>query len=290
LAVYLFRRDRLISFAIFWFLGNLLIESTVVPLELIFEHRLYLPSAFLFLSVVAAGYRFGPGKLLVKRMVVIALVLACTFFTWERNKVWANAETFWLDVVTKSPGIRRGHQNLGNVFFLDGQIEKAEKIFLRALEVGRVRNKREKPGSLAAINHANIHAVLASIYWKTGRWQESFASAEQALRINPDNISARITKGICYEKYGQSENAVAMFVEANLLGEESVDLFNNWGMSCFSLGRVDEAITLFKRALAIDDKHAEGHYNLGIAYGSKGMREEARREMMLAMQLQQQQK
>ena len=51
LGLYLARRQRLISFCIFWFFGNLVIESSVIPLALIFEHRLYLPSMFVFLLI-----------------------------------------------------------------------------------------------------------------------------------------------------------------------------------------------------------------------------------------------
>ena len=43
LPVIYFRHNRLIAYAVFWFLGNLFIESSFIPLEIIFEHRLYLP-------------------------------------------------------------------------------------------------------------------------------------------------------------------------------------------------------------------------------------------------------
>ena len=39
LILFLFKKDRLTAFAIFWLLGNLVVESTFIPLELIFEHR-----------------------------------------------------------------------------------------------------------------------------------------------------------------------------------------------------------------------------------------------------------
>ncbi|MDH3359556.1 MAG: tetratricopeptide repeat protein, partial [Desulfobulbaceae bacterium] len=287
LAVFLFRRDRLASFAIFWFLGNLLIESTVIPLELIFEHRLYLPSTFLLLSVVAAGYRFWPGKLFFQRLLVVVLVVGCVFLTWQRNKAWASTTVLWKDVIAKSPALVRGYQNLALSYENAEQDKKAEQFYLQGLMVSQRRVKTLRRNTFAARSRADIYAGLASIYWKNGRWQEAFANSERALKIVPNNIDAMITKGICYEKYGQSENAIAMYVAANIQGEESVDLFSNWGVSCFSLGRIDEAITLFRRALAIDDEHAESHYNLGIAYGSKGMNKEARREMALAMKLQQ---
>ena len=43
LAVCLAPKQRLISFCILWFFIHLVIESSVIGLEIIFEHRLYLP-------------------------------------------------------------------------------------------------------------------------------------------------------------------------------------------------------------------------------------------------------
>ncbi|MBW2195766.1 MAG: hypothetical protein JRF37_09430, partial [Deltaproteobacteria bacterium] len=89
LAVILARRQRLISFSILWFFGNLAIESTIIPLEIIFEHRLYLPSMFFFAAITILGYRH-----IRKRAAVITLVCAttllCGLWTYKRNSLWKN--------------------------------------------------------------------------------------------------------------------------------------------------------------------------------------------------------
>ncbi len=38
------RKRPIVSFCILWYFGNLIIESSIFPLEMVFEHRLYLPS------------------------------------------------------------------------------------------------------------------------------------------------------------------------------------------------------------------------------------------------------
>jgi hypothetical protein len=38
------RKRPLLSFCILWYFGNLVIESSIFPLEMVFEHRLYLPA------------------------------------------------------------------------------------------------------------------------------------------------------------------------------------------------------------------------------------------------------
>jgi hypothetical protein len=39
------KKRPMISFWILWYFGNLVIESSIFPLELVYEHRLYLPVA-----------------------------------------------------------------------------------------------------------------------------------------------------------------------------------------------------------------------------------------------------
>jgi hypothetical protein len=38
------KKRPVLSFCILWYFGNLLIESSIFPLEMVYEHRLYLPS------------------------------------------------------------------------------------------------------------------------------------------------------------------------------------------------------------------------------------------------------
>jgi hypothetical protein len=38
------KKRPMISFCILWYFGNLVIESSIFPLEMVYEHRLYLPA------------------------------------------------------------------------------------------------------------------------------------------------------------------------------------------------------------------------------------------------------
>jgi len=42
------KKRPILSFCILWYFGNLLIESSIFPLEMVYEHRLYIPAAGLF--------------------------------------------------------------------------------------------------------------------------------------------------------------------------------------------------------------------------------------------------
>ncbi len=67
LAFGLAKRERLLSFCILWFLGNLFIESSVIGLEIIFEHRIYLPSMLAIFAVVLLGNLILPDHIALIR-------------------------------------------------------------------------------------------------------------------------------------------------------------------------------------------------------------------------------
>ena len=72
------RRRPMLSFAILFFFLNHAVESSVLPLELIFEHRNYLPSMFLFVPVAIGLQRvldFYRAKQSVLYPVLIAFIV-----------------------------------------------------------------------------------------------------------------------------------------------------------------------------------------------------------------------
>lgn len=85
------RRFPVASFAWLFFLGGHLLESTVVPLELYFEHRNYLPAAMLGWPLAHALLR--PGAYARYRVVFAALLLGTLLLlTHQRAQVWGDPQ------------------------------------------------------------------------------------------------------------------------------------------------------------------------------------------------------
>jgi protein O-mannosyl-transferase len=66
------RKRPVLSFCILWYFGNLVIESSIFPLEMVFEHRLYLPSIgpiILFALLVVQGIEKGKERWTKNRTV-----------------------------------------------------------------------------------------------------------------------------------------------------------------------------------------------------------------------------
>jgi tetratricopeptide (TPR) repeat protein len=152
LAVYLARRQRLASFCILWFFINLVIESSVVPLEMVFEHRVYLPmlgpallASWLLFTVLNRRPRWA-----VAIAIAVSLLLATG--TYQRNHAWMDEVTLWADAVDKSPLRWRSQYNLGHYLEKQGRYEEAVQHYREALRI--------QPNYAPALN--NLAWVLAT--------------------------------------------------------------------------------------------------------------------------------
>ena len=100
-AIWLRRRLPLLSFGILWFFAGQLMESTILPLELAYEHRNYLPSFGLIMGVVGTLYPWAEGLaygrlakgLFGTAIVVLALTTAMRSFEWRSDLSFAQYES-----------------------------------------------------------------------------------------------------------------------------------------------------------------------------------------------------
>lgn len=123
---------KLASLGIIWFFITLSVESSVIPIkDLIFEHRVYLPSVGFFgaLSVlliqIAKRFRRGGGDLVKAGIITLIIVVPLSAATYVRNEVWTDEIKFWDDVVRKAPDKAIGYNNRGNAYGKKGMYEPA---------------------------------------------------------------------------------------------------------------------------------------------------------------------
>jgi tetratricopeptide (TPR) repeat protein len=176
LAVLAARKNRLLSFAILWFLGNLVIESSFIPLELVFEHRIYLPSMFVVLLLVMTLYRILKSHKYLLYTVCIVTLTLLPYWTFERNRVWADELTLWQDCLQKSPNKWRVHNNIGKEYFRRWETDKAIHHYQMALQFNNT-------DILVRMN-------LASALAMQERYQEAIIQLQIVLNIDPGNQKA----------------------------------------------------------------------------------------------------
>lgn len=206
-SIYLAKKRPLISFALIWFWSNLVLESSFLPLELIYEHRVYLPSVGFFLLVsvflIREVDKFASrekAKNLTKTGVVVALVIPLSFLTYQRNKVWQSELTIWQDSVVKSPNKARPHYNLANEYSRRKEYDKAISHYLKAIQI--------KP------DYYKAHNNLGFCYFFKGDIQGAIAKSKTALQYKKNFVDAHYNLGIYYWNLKKHSKAREEFSKA----------------------------------------------------------------------------
>jgi hypothetical protein len=109
------RRWPLVAAAVLFYFANHLLESTVVNLELYFEHRNYLASAFLFVPLVAVLWEKTSRR--VFSVVSLAVLLMLGGFTRYSATVWQSEEGMVEASAMKAPTSVRAQTQYAMLLF-----------------------------------------------------------------------------------------------------------------------------------------------------------------------------
>lgn len=270
LAVVIAKKQRLISFAILWFLGNLAIESSILGLEIVFEHRMYLPSMMLSLVVVLLVYRLAK-PLWLKPLIFCTVISVAMVWTYERNEIWLNRISIWEDCVKKSPHKARPYNNLGAALADAGQYAKAIAQYHKALQINPYYPK--------AYNNLGFALV------KQGRVEESIPPFLMASQLDPGDYETLSNLGVALIMQKRHQEAIKYLSEAVALNPHFANAHNNLGVALNRQGRTQEAIDHYLTALQLDPDYAEAYNNLGVALANQGRFEEAIKQFSAALKI-----
>lgn len=149
-SIYIARRLPLISFCVIFYFLNHFIEGSFFPLELIYEHRNYLPSMLLFVPVAGfmiAAINYFSGKKAVQITIILiiaAVLLSEGYTTFNRNKTVSDDLLLWSDNIAKSPNLSRPHTNLGRIYYIKNEKEKALSEYEKAIALNNFGSREAK--------------------------------------------------------------------------------------------------------------------------------------------------
>lgn len=130
--------SRIAGFFVLWLPVTLLIESSLVPLEMVFEHRMYLPSvglAGLIALALERAMRRGGAALPAVGLVFAAATALALWSTSERIPQWRTDASLYEQAVLRAPRSARAWNYLGiaNLAQRRGETVSREH-YLRALD------------------------------------------------------------------------------------------------------------------------------------------------------------
>lgn len=247
LAFYMAKRQPLLSFCILWFFGNLVIESSVIGLDMVFEHRLYLPSMFVGLAFVALACRWiKQNWVTIPAFCVIALL--CCMWTYQRNSLWNDPVTLWKDSADKSPGKPRPQYNLANAFYDRGNYSQAIKYYTTTLQLDP--------------NRADAHIGLAFVYLAQGKADQAITHCTEALQLNPREAKAYYNLGRAFYRQNKLDKAIEHYNHALRLNPRLFQIYNDLATAFYRQGKIDKAIAYWNKAMRLRPDWSEALNNL----------------------------
>lgn len=259
-----FVRNKIISFAIFWFFITLLPSSSFIPLnDPIAEHRSYLPAvgASMFFgtafSIIISLSKNHVKLKLIKSLSVILVLLLFSLLNIQRNLVWKDGFTLWKDSAFKTPDYAKPHINLGAEYNKLGLNKLAVEEFKKAIEI--------------LPDHAESHYDLGKVYSDLRDYKNAVSEFLLAIQYDKDSYKAMFGLGNAYSKTGQYDKAVNAFNKADqaydrIRNKGYLDAIHNLGEVYGKMGKLNEAIKQFQKVLEIDPDHILTKENLSRAH------------------------
>ncbi|MBN3922244.1 tetratricopeptide repeat protein [Nostoc sp. NMS4] len=159
----------------------------------------------------------------------------------------------WLSAASQvQPDSVKAWFSLGNLYLAQKQFSEAEKAYRQALVLF--------PNSLPIYNN------LGYALQQQGLFEEAINYYQKALELKPDFIEAEASLGNALHAQGKlSVNQQMHYAQLN----------NKLGVARKKALDLENAVTCYKQAIALQPDLLEAHYNLGLALQEQGKFEEA---------------
>ncbi len=260
------KKNPLLSFAILFFFLNHIIESSVIPLEIIFEHRNYLPSFFLFLPIIYVLYQTvlnswdkNRATSFISIFLILFMILYSSISTYDRNKAWVNDITLWTDAMSKAPNDARGPSIIaiklawGKESIHPRRYDMALKLFEDSLDKF-IPSKSYKADILG--NMASIH------FYNKRNQQKAILLYEDALEISPNNLKIRkdlVNALIIMKNFKSAEQHVNILIDRN---NKNGAYYNLKGHILLWENNYPEALSYFEKAYQLIPGKPENKINI----------------------------
>lgn len=247
----LYKRERLMSFGIFWFFIYLLPTSfSYLLVDLIFEHRVYISMAGFGLFIGAVLFR-SIKNVRWRNAIMALIIVALSVLTVLRNNLWCSPVALMEDAIEKNPLNFRPYLNLGTYFYRLGNSERAAYYYEKALAL--------KPYS------AELYNNLGLIYRDQGDRQKAEGFFEKALSMKPDFVLSMINLAYLDMDRMQLKGAEEQLNRA-LKIERSDKVYTALGYLYFFRRDLESAKTYFLKALAYNPNNSKASMGLGNLY------------------------
>jgi len=273
---------KLTGFSFLFFFVHHLVESTILPLELYYEHRNYLPSVFIFIPVaLVIAYLVEKYRThMIQWLVVIAVVAAMTatgLTTYNRNFVWQSPITFWKDAIKNDPESSRPYHNLAYAYDPirpENPVKKDINKAITLYKIALTKNCRNKVIS----KHVKLYN-LANIYFRIEHYDKAISYLNEDLRYlsskgatvpakNYRLLSASLLRN------NQFKKALSVIQQGRSRFPATDSLSRIQGLILSLMGETEKGLKIYREQLLRSNKnHSLIWRDYGVALAYSGYKE-----------------
>lgn len=282
------KKMPILSFSLLFFFLNHLIESSFIPLELVFEHRNYLPSFFLFLPFALWIHYLinthGSKNKIIYILTMVLIPSVLLFFsasTYIRNRAWQTSLSLWADAAQKAPNNARATSILamrlgwGKHSIHPSRYDMALKLFEDSLgkQFPTKSMKADILGNMAGIYHNNKK-----------NYKKAMALYQDALKIDPGNLKIRhdmVRSLILMNRMDDALDNTNMLIERN---DKNEVYHNNKGLILLWKKEYKQALLSFLKAKSIAPQKPKTIFYLGVTLNLLGDHKNSENYLLKALE------
>ncbi len=170
-SIYLFLRGKFWGFGILFFYIAHLVESTVIPLEMYYLHRNYLPSIGVFIAIVLSAEMYFLRR--NKNIIIFIVFIYLLFFIamdYAKSIVWSEYNNVYVSAFLTHPNSPRAISNYAQLLVASGYYSEGLKLLDKSLKIAPKHGLRTRIQKLYVLCQMNA-PINVSYY-------ESIASSE----------------------------------------------------------------------------------------------------------------
>jgi len=189
----------------------------------------------------------------------------------HKSKKLDQAKRIYKELLNKIPNEAIVLHLLGLIYFEQNTLLKAEKLFLKAIEL--------KP------DFDEAHNNLANLFMHDGRLKEAIVSFNSALKLNPNNATTHYNLAIVYENTKASDKAILHYKNAIELKPDFVEAHINLASLCNNLGDLEESAVYYSKALELVPNISQVERNFGTVLKGLGKIDDAINHFNIALKI-----
>jgi len=216
-------------------------------------------------------YNRHPSATLALLSLTALVIVSATAILIRRRKPYVLTSWFWF-LITLAPVIgivQVGSQSMADRYTYIPLIG----LFIILAWGGRDTLNWLRVPSFAQALAASIALVLCAglTHAQLRYWHDSIALFQDALNVTGTNGVAEANLGYAFAEQGEHDKAIVHYKAVlKSYPEATATVWNNYGNSLATTGKLEEAINAFQKALKLDPSMGDAHENLALALARNG--------------------